>query len=78
MKFRVKNGRHVDEAGTVYTKGEIVSNDADLRKAFPEKFVLVGSEQESELIETESEVQEDEDSGEKPKPKRKNTWAKKN
>lgn len=40
-KYKLRSGRHVTEDKT-YKKGEIVEDDRDLVKLFPEKFELVG------------------------------------
>lgn len=41
MQFKIRAGKHVDESGRVYRKGEVVESEHDLVKMFPEKFDLV-------------------------------------
>lgn len=42
MRFRVKMGVHVGDAGQRYTKGQVVETDNDLVSMFPNKFDRIG------------------------------------
>lgn len=58
-KFKVNDGKHVDENGKVFTKGQVVTSAKNLTKLFPLKFTQVSADDSDAEVEDADEETEE-------------------